>query len=303
MSFVVKGAGCMFIALFAGAACPRSAWARSDAPVLASTATALFSDAAPPTSQPASLVDGLSFTLDFHFLYGGIDGYVQTPSGGNPGTTSLHRPTLAELGFDNVSVFDVSLATQAGASIFFLGAQIIELDGSATLSETLITQSAVFPAGTHEHASVQLDWYRFGYEYQFTFDLNDQGSQLRVAPGIEGVLLDFDYQITAAGGLHAHRSYAKAGVSIGGSVEWLTGTPLSFEAQGFWGLPIDSTAQILNVDLVARWQLWGARHAWGGAAYLGAAYEHIEYEDNQTVPNHINVDLGPMLIAGLQITF
>ena len=256
-------------------------------------------------------IDRLQFRLDFRYLFGQIDGFVQTPSGGAPGTTSHNRPTFSELGFDNVSMLDGSVTARFDEHTLILGGQIIRLDGSATLEHTLITQSTTFPAGTRVNSQVQLDWYRFGYEYAFEFDLGDDASagRFRLAPGVEGVLLDFDYEASAAGGLHAHRSYAKAGVQIGGSAEWQTRGRLSIAADGFWGLPIDNTAQILSVDLLAKYRLWGGRPgAWnsgsfGGDAYIGIGFERIEYEDTQTVTNHVRADLGPLLIAGIEIRF
>jgi hypothetical protein len=130
--------------------------------------------------------------LDFHYMYGEADGSIQTPSGGEPGTTSANRPSLSEIGIDHVRCFDFA---------------------------SLITDK------------------------------------------------------------------------------------LSIEASAWWGLPIDKTAQITTLDLVGKYQLWGNRNGSGGAAYLGVAFETLEYEDNQTVPNHINVDFGPLLIAGLQVRF
>lgn len=254
-------------------------------------------------SESSGLIDGVQFHADFRYLFGGVDGYLQTPSGGAPGTTSHNRPSLDELGFHNVNIFDGALSVQFDAHVLLLGAQIVRLDGSDTLKSDLITQSTVFPAGTRESAKIQLDWYRIGYEYQFQFDLGGNAGQLRIAPGIEAVLLDFDYQLNAPGNLRAHRAYAKGGARIGGTAQWLTGSPISIEANGFWGLPIDGTAQILSVDLVGKYQLWGARKGWGGAVYLGVGYEKIEYQDNQTVPNHINVNLGPLLVAGVEIRF
>lgn len=253
--------------------------------------------------QGAGLFDGLQIVAGFRYFYGSVDGFVQTPSGGEPGTTSHDRPTLSELGFNCISIYDGSISVRLGANRFLLGAQIIRMDGNATLSEDLISQNTFFPAGTSVSSSVHLDWYRLGYEYAFSFDLDHKGNQLRVAPGIQAVLLDFDYGMDAAGGLHVSRSYSKGGVRIGGSIEWLTGGSFTVAASGYWGLPIQNTAQILSVDLVGSYQLWGDRHGFGGAVYLGVGYESIEYEDDQTVPNHIDVNLGPLLIAGIEIRF
>ncbi len=250
-----------------------------------------------PGAEPRFRID-----LDFQYMFGEADGFVQTPAGGEPGTTSPNRPTLDEIGIDHVHILDASLSLQFNPHIFTFGGQFIRMSGSATLGSDLISQSLLFPAGSSVDSDVQLDWYRFGYQYDFRFDLGN-GHELHLAPGVQGVLLDFRYELDGPGGLRADRSYAKGGAGIGATIQWLTDGPFSVEASGFWGLPIDKTAEILTLELVAKWQVWGSSQSNGGAAYLGVAFETIEYEDNQTVPNHINVDLGPVLVAGLEIRF
>jgi hypothetical protein len=44
------------------------------------------------------------------YLYGPVHGRLQTPTGGNPGTTTRGRPTLNELGFDRAGIPDLSVA-------------------------------------------------------------------------------------------------------------------------------------------------------------------------------------------------
>ena len=38
-------------------------------------------------------------------------------------------------------------------------------------------------------------------------------------------------------------------------------------------------------------------------AFLGVQFEQFYYKDKQRVSNHIEADLGPMLVAGLAIGF
>ncbi len=240
----------------------------------------------------------LRVTLDLRYMYGETDGFVQTPRGGEEGTTSNNRPSLSEMGIDDVHAFDASLEFQLDQHIFIAGGEFIRMNGSDTLSRNLTSQAVFFPAGTSVEADVQLDWYRLGYQYEFALDLEGE-QQLLLAPGIQGVILDFDYQLDGGGALQVDRSYAKGGVRIGGTVEWLTGGPFSLEAGAWWGMPISNTAEILSVELIGRYRFWDDR----AAAYLGVAFESIEYEDDQSVPNHIDVDLGPLLVAGFEIRF
>src|SRR5262245_28907593 len=120
------------------------------------------------TTSPAeeSQNSGFRFTLDGAWLWGPANGQLQTPSGGEPGSTSKERPTLEELGIETASVFDVSATAGWGPHELYIGGQWICLSGSATLDQTLISQGMTFPAGTSVDSSVQFDWYRFGYRYR-----------------------------------------------------------------------------------------------------------------------------------------
>jgi hypothetical protein len=37
------------------------------------------------------------------------------------------------------------------------------------------------------------------------------------------------------------------------------------------------------------------------SAFVGAGYEKIMFEDDQEIPNELNLDLGPMMIVGLEL--
>jgi hypothetical protein len=34
---------------------------------------------------------------------------------------------------------------------------------------------------------------------------------------------------------------------------------------------------------------------------LGTGYDLLDFEDNQTVPNHIHAEIGPLLVAGVLV--
>jgi len=245
----------------------------------------------------------LNVDLSGQFMHGDIDGVVQVPKGGRTGTSSPDRPTLDELGFDDVSIVDVSASLQWERHIFDSGGRFVRLDGSATLRTDLITHAVTFPARTLVSADLQFDWYRLGYRYEFLFDPDEHGNRLSFAPGIDVVLFDFDYELRGGGDFHANRDYLKAGVRVGGVGRWLTSGPISIEGSAFWGLPFDGTAQIFSLELVGKYRLWGGKSATSGSLYLGVAYDEIEYEDDQGFPNRVDVDMGPLFIAGMKITF
>jgi hypothetical protein len=247
--------------------------------------------------------DDFQFDVTAGYRYGEINGFLQTPSAGATGTTSLNRPTIDELGRDNVDIYDLSLTARFGPHTFNAGGQIIRLDGDAVVQTDLISQGNIFPAGSLVSSDIQLDWYRFGYQYEFWFDLGED--QWMVAPGADFVLFDFHYELetpAGASGPTVDRSYMKGGARIGGTAEWRLSRNWSLEGGGYWGIPIDGTAEILSVEVIGRWRFW-TDGGFSASIFAGIGYEEIEYEDDQQLPNHIDVEMGPLLIAGLTIKF
>jgi hypothetical protein len=244
------------------------------------------------------------FSLDASWRYGPTDGYVQIPSGGQPGTTSSHRPRFSEIGISDASIYDVEFDAAWRQEQIYLGGQFIRLSGDDTLDDTLITHSNTFNAGTHVNSNVQLDWYRFGYRHQFAL-LADRN--LTISPGVGGALLDFSYHLDTSGaaGPSASRSFIHATPQLVLNTEWQPSRnlPLSFELN-LMGSPwvTSSIPGIFDEELLARYRVI-ANPRLSLAAYLGVAFEQIRFHDNQPVPNEIHADFGPMLVLGLRLSF
>lgn len=243
---------------------------------------------------------GFRAAADGAFLYGPIRGFLQTPAGGHPGTTSPNRPTLSELGIHTAPMADASVTLGWNAHDVYGGARIIDLSGSSVLSQTLLTHDVTFPAGTAVNSTVQLNWYRLGYEHRFVFGQAD-GARLRIDPAIEGVVFDFGYHISG-GGLATSRTYFKGGVRLGLRSEWSPWPRFSILGDAMGSVPIPGQPVILSFQATGRYRLWG-RADRGGTFFLGIGYDQIDHEDLQTVPNHIKVAMGPLLVTGLAVNF
>ena len=248
------------------------------------------------------IFDALSINLDVAFLYGPIDGFVQTPKGGGPGTTSSKQPTFEELGFDTISSYEFSLRADWDVHSIFGGAQISRLSGGSRLDEELTSQDVTFPAGSYVDADIQLDWYWL--EYLYRFDLSPEGRHnvFTVAPGAGIAVFEFHYKLDGSGERGVDREYSKVGIRLGCELTWMITDKLSAHGRAFGSLPIPNTPWILDLELAGRYQLWKSRRV-KVLGSLGIAYDRIDYKDEQEVPNHILVDMGPMLKAGLQIQF
>jgi hypothetical protein len=62
-------------------------------------------------------------------------------------------------------------------------------------------------------------------------------------------------------------------------------------------LPIVGTPSIFSIFSSVNYRLWG-QPGCEARASLGIAYDRVEYEDSQQVPNHIDADIGPSLLFG-----
>jgi hypothetical protein len=237
------------------------------------------------------------------FLYGLASGEVQTPSGGRAGTTTLHRPTLDELGIEHASAFDLSGTLGWGQHEIYLGGQWLRMSGSATLGADLTTQERQFLAGSEVDAHLQFDWYRVGYRHRFGLaDGPGDGPRFILSPSAGAAMMSFDYELSSPGLRSAHRSYSKVAPQLGMEIEWRATERLSVVGAVSSTVPISNMPLIVTAEVVGRYRVVD-REAFTLTGTAGLGFESVSYKDNQDVPNHVEVDLGPMLILGLQLQF
>ena len=235
------------------------------------------------------------------FRYGEIHGFVQTPLGGSPGTTSPQRPTFKELDIKDAAMGDVSLTAGLYNNAIYSSARIVELSGKDVLDSPLISHGTIFPAGSLVKGDVQLNYYRVGYQYSFLYS-DDQGAALGFHPAVGLVLWDFKYTLNGLGDLTADRSYIKPAPQIGLNWEWMPKGRFSVSGDVAGSLPISDMPFIFSTEVVGRFRLWG-KEGFRGFLFLGIGYDRIEYKDKQDVPNHIKADIGPEFLTGLQVHF
>jgi hypothetical protein len=245
-----------------------------------------------PTSAP------LAVSFRGQFYYGPADGFLQTPAGGQPGSSSHRRPTLDELDIDDAAFYDVLASVQWRSLSLYAGYQAIPLNGEAVLSQTLISRNVTYPAGTHVRSENDLNWLRAGAGWKFF--LLDR--RLELLPKAESALLDFKYKLSG-GGQAVERSYSKGCVRLGLESSYRFSRVVSVSLNADGSVPISNTPQIATLTGGVGFDLWPGSRRVHPRLFLGGGAQRIEYEDNQTLPNHFRVDLGPFVTTGLTLSF
>jgi hypothetical protein len=254
-------------------------------------------------SIPAGMLraqDGLQVDAGAAFLRGPIHGRVQTPRGGEPGTTSSHRPSLEEVGIDDATGGDFWANMSWGHHGLYLGGTIMHLSGSSTLDSTLVSQGVTFPAGSPLDAHVNLDSYRFGYRYVFPLDL--AGRTIEVYPSVGATVLNFHYTLSSPGTEKVDRSYAKVGAQAGVGATWPFTDNFSLTVQAHAPIPVVHWPQIFSTQAAVEYRVL-ERDDLAVSVLVGLNYDWISYKDSQQTPNDIKADIGPLVLLGLEVAF
>ena len=259
--------------------------------------------AGPRIVRAAARDEAPTVRADAQYLYGPVHGRLQTPTGGNPGTTSHGRPTLAELGIDRGSQVDLGVKGGWGNHQFYGGYRIFRLSGDSTLDETLISQGHTFDAGTRVSSDVTLDWFRVGYRYRLPVDVSGDGApDFSLLAGGGVAVWDFDYRLSQAGPEDVSRSYVLWTPQAALGAEVPLGNRLAVVADGLFSVPVAHQPLIFSGTVVARYRLL-AHGRTEADVELGVSFDRIDYRDNQEVPNDVSIDAGPMVVAGVSVRF
>jgi hypothetical protein len=239
----------------------------------------------------------LTLSLSGYFHYTAADGFLQTPAGGEPGTSSARRPTLDELGIHDAIFYDALASVRWRQLNFYGGYQAVALDGDAVLSQELISRGATFPAGTRVQSQTDLNWFRIGIGWIFPLATG----RWEISPKAELAVLDFNYRLSG-GTETVDRGYAKGAARLGLESRYRITRRLSVSLDGAGSIPLSNTPQLATLNGLLEYKLF-ANSRVHPALYLGVGAQRIEYEDNQKLPNHFRVDLAPLITAGLGISF
>jgi hypothetical protein len=218
--------------------------------------------------------------------YAPISGYLQTPAGGNPGTSDIKRPTFKELDIDDTSYTDIDLYYRIRNYTPYIGLRLIDFDSSGILEKDLTTRGQTFLRGESYEHETSFNIYRFGAKYDFTY----------ISPKAELAVMDFNYQFES-GGIQVKRSYANCAVRLGAEKNFsIDALDIIFEASG--SIPLSNTPEIYTVGAAVKY--WFAERFNVG---LDIQYFYLDYEDDQDLPNHLRLEMQPAISVFLQYRF
>jgi len=230
---------------------------------------------------------------------GPVHGFVQTPKGGAPGTTSYHRPRLSELGIDRAAFPDVRLCVSRGNDELSLEARFLRLSGGAVLQEPLVSYDTFFPAGTDVDASIDMDTWWLGYGRRVP--LSD-AARLDLVPGGGLMLWQFDYRISPEDLPESRRAYAHVAPFLSARLEWNPEGRFRLEGSARASLPVGTGPFDVALEARASFRIWGDSKG-GGRLFLGVSHERVSKKDNQPVPNDVEITIGPAILGGIEIDF
>ena len=235
----------------------------------------------------AEVVNQFDFSLSI--TEGRVEGYVQTPDGGQVGSTDAKRPEFEELEIEEMASYDGEFGWLRGKNRYYIGANFNRSSENTTLATDLKSQDFQFLAGDFVDSDIQLDWYRLGYQRLLASTI--PGVSYRV--GGDVVLLRFHYELNN-GLLKADREYNKVGYRVGGEIAYEVSETFGLNLSVYVPLKFDSTADITTIDATAEFIFSPVFKVIGGASL-----QRLSFEDQQTFPNNIEADIEPMFRIGM----
>lgn len=234
-----------------------------------------------------------AYYLDASLISGQVKGFSQIPKGGSPNTTSNGRPSFGELNID----YDTFYQFQAGFDVDALEVygqyHRIHLKGSEILRENITTHAQTIVAGNPFEATFDYHWYTLGLAYTYPTE------QLLLIPSID---LDYiDYRYTFSSIASSSRSFSSVTPRVGLRLCYPIDPTWTVNLSGSTSIPF-TDLKISDLNLSLHW-LAIDDLSFQVIPYAGVGFLKIDFEDDQTVPNHYRYKLQPNISAGVRLTF
>lgn len=258
-----------------------------------------------PSHADSTPVKGLSGSAEVAFTTADVRGFLQIPAGGVPGTSSLRRPTLGEIGADAGRALRLDLTIERALWSVRLAAQRNNLRGSAELQQLLRSQALSFAAAERVVSGTTLDLWGLdvGRELQW------RSLVLRPAIGVSHFRLDYHLRVRSDSAARstsenrARRNFSRTALAGSIELELPLGGGVSLAAKSLRTVRLSPNTHDFNaVEVAARWApgaLTGDRREL--AIVLAIGRERFDYADEQPLPNQLRLRREPYVALGLRL--
>ncbi len=241
----------------------------------------------------SSLAAPLQVQLSGSYIYSDVNGFIQIPIGGRPGTTTLYKPNLSDIGINHDDLWNTQLDLMKNAWGAFLNYQNQEQTGHAVLSQTLLTHGVDFPVGTSVSSKIKFNLLTAGAYYNFTHQ------QLTVRPILAVTDLNFYYSL-ASQTKFAKRHFTHVTPRIGLGFIYQINPKFNVSLTGLSSIPDLVHTAVYSIEAKGDYTFYQTSH-YSVNGFVGLAYQQIKFKDQQTVPNNIQLTNWPMVFIGLSI--
>lgn len=253
-----------------------------------------------PAAGDPAWKPGLEVRAEAEVRAGSVNGsgFVQTPKGGQPGTTSIGRPTFDELGVDAAWAPAADLRLAWRRHRLHLGAQYWVLHGDEVLRQDLTTWDKTYTAGTSLTSGTEILAGSLAYGY--AFDIGRRG-QAVFTPSLGVFTYGLGYEVSG-GGQTSTRDFTAFSPMLETDLAWYPGGRMHLSSQTRWVLDdllgLSSPTTVYEASLRLHLDLWR-----DGNLFLGVGATHIEHRDEQTVPNDAELTVLPWFSLGGHFRF
>ena len=206
-------------------------------------------------------------------------GHLQTPAGGQIGTASTKRPTLAEAALDGGHYRWLAASAKLGSGSLHLRYADIAARGTAALPNRLVSQARAFDSGEQVRSRAAFDTLTLAWTWRF----EREGWRAELGPQVRWTA--FDLRIDGAGQA-VDRRYRVYAVGAFGVLSKQFGQRFNAVLEATAAPAFDGAASAYALAPSIEYRI-GERFG----LRLGARFEAFGYDDahKQTLPNDLSV--------------
>jgi len=264
--------------------------------ILMAFITTVFLQPSFARSTDKSFLPSITTTITAAIGNANLSGFTSIPLGGALGTASLERPTLAEIGINRTTFYDVGLYLTMPVIRIYGNYEYLQPNGSGVLSHNLLFHGLLFPANTRINFATKFDLYNAGIDYPWYCS-----DKLSIAPAVEFAAVDFSFLVNS-GLVQSARSFVQGTGRIGLHARYDFTHALSLSMNAATSIPSLTNLEVVNLLAKINYNFIQYPHVNAGL-FASIAYQKICFRDHQTLPNNIRLTMAPMEAVGVVVSF